>query len=150
MGVIFFPGSNSQCSQISGFTVHHTLEAGITFSSSASRVEVEDVVVADNLVGIAVLPATGDAGTAAVKDVVVIGNSVNGGCGYDLDIECRDRSAERETGVGSRTGGSGSPGSHPQFSGCGHRYEAKLLDLFIGLHYKSHEVSFMESSSWRK
>lgn len=103
--------------------VHHTVEAGITLASGVQRVEVEDVVVADNLVGIALLPATGEvAGTAEVKNVVVIGNSDNGGCGYDLDIECQDRSEERETGVGSRTGGSGSPGGQALLSGCGHRY----------------------------
>ncbi|GMH45333.1 hypothetical protein BSKO_13290 [Bryopsis sp. KO-2023] len=122
IGVLFNTKTDGECAQISGFAIHHTTEVGIGFNSKTPRVEVEDVVLADNLVGIGLLPCNGrTAGTAEIKDIVLVGNSDNGGCGYDEDVECMDRSVTRETGVGSRTGGSGSAGGGVLYSGCGHR-----------------------------
>lgn len=82
--------------------------------------QVENVTLSDNLVGIALLPANGqDSGTADVRDVVAVGASANGGCGYDDAYECIPRSGSEVEGVGRRAGMAGT--SEGVYAGCGHR-----------------------------
>eukprot|EP00210_Caulerpa_lentillifera_P009344 g8908.t1 len=120
VGVLGF-STNTQCTWISGFHVHHTVEAGITMNSNSPCVVVSDVVLSDNLVGISLVPANGeDAGTTEIRNAVVIGHSDNGGCGYDKSIPCKTSTAFKDTNVGHRSAFA-KPGSDSVFNGCSHR-----------------------------
>ena len=85
------PSSGEQgCARLSGVAVHRTWETALAFREAAERVIVEKTWLADNLIGVAIVPVPADAlgddaGEVLVQDAVVIGASPGGagGCGFD-------------------------------------------------------------------
>ena len=77
------------CSRISNAIVHHTTEVGVVYDREGMSMQVEHVLLADNRLGLAVMPGAERAittGFVSITQSAVIGYSNNGGahtCPFD-------------------------------------------------------------------
>jgi len=73
--------TSTACVRIQGFQVHKTIELGIFVERSVSQVDIVNVSLSDNNVGVMANPTRSGAKTVTIRNSLVVGESANGGCG---------------------------------------------------------------------
>lgn len=82
VGFLYFPVSG-RCSRLADAFVHHTTEVGVMFNNQARSLDVSNIVMSDNSLGLGLLPVgsetIGNSSSIHVHNVAFIGRSDNGG-----------------------------------------------------------------------
>jgi hypothetical protein len=91
------------CNRLADMYVHHTTEAGVIYNRDGLAMEVDNVLLADNRVGLALLPLgleSIDEASIAITRAAVVGHSDNGGACFPdaalLHAEAAVRERARE------------------------------------------------------
>eukprot|EP00854_Cymbomonas_tetramitiformis_P005761 gene5761-6952_t len=82
-GVWILPGQSSSCSYLSDMTVHHTTETGVFYGQAMNRLELQNLTLADNTIGVYACPPDSGHPEMVIKDLVLVGLS---GSTWDMQL----------------------------------------------------------------